>query len=527
MAYQSLYRKYRPQKFSDVAGQDAIIKALGNQVATDRLAHAYIFTGTRGTGKTTVAKIFARAVNCENLQEDGSPCCECPTCRGIADGSFMNVIEIDAASNNGVDNVRTIIEEVAYRPQSGKKKVYIIDEVHMLSPGAFNALLKTLEEPPEYAMFILATTEIGKVPITILSRCQRYDFRRMSVDTLVGRMQKILSAENGSADEKALAFIARQADGSMRDALSLLDQCLAFNLGESLTYDRTLDVLGAVDTSVFAALMETVAEGDLKSAIRLLDDAVMKGREIQSFVVDLISYMRNLLLISADGSTGADIADILGVSSDTYDQMKKVAAKFDAETMMRYIRIFSELTSEIRYSSQKKILTEIAIVRLMHPEMQDDAASTKQRLAIIERKIDRLEREGVKVSGASGASVSDGKPAAPVKKAPLPDALPEDVKMVCDNWGKIVKDSKEMVRGILAEARPSVDGSKLVIVCKDEISSGSLKGNESELAAILERETKKKIDFEIYGPGRGEDSEAKYPDIMSMINFDDIKIVEE
>ncbi len=523
MAYQSLYRKYRPQKFSDVAGQDAIIKALGNQVVTDRLAHAYLFTGTRGTGKTTVAKIFARAVNCENLQEDGSPCCECAVCKGIADGSFMNVIEIDAASNNGVDNVRTIIEEVAYRPQSGKKKVYIIDEVHMLSAGAFNALLKTLEEPPEYAMFILATTEIGKVPITILSRCQRYDFRRMSVDTLVDRMQKILSLENNSADEKALAFIARQADGSMRDALSLLDQCLAFNLGENLTYERTLDVLGAVDTSVFASLMSSVAVSDLKSAIKLLDDVVMKGREIQSFVVDFISYMRNLLLISAEGSTGADIADVLGVSPDNYEQMKKVAAKFDAETMMRYIRIFSELTSEIRYSSQKKILTEIAIVRLMHPEMQDDAASTKQRLAIIERKLDRLERDGVKVSGV----VADSKAAAPVKKAPLPDALPEDVKMVCDNWGRIVKDSREMVRGILAEARPSVDGNKLVIVCKDEISSGSLKANETELAEIFERETKKNIDFEIYGPGRGEDSEAKYPDIMSMINFDDIKIVDE
>ncbi|MBQ8955745.1 MAG: DNA polymerase III subunit gamma/tau [Lachnospiraceae bacterium] len=517
MAYQSLYRKYRPQKFSDVAGQDAITRALGNQVRSDKLAHAYLFTGTRGTGKTTVAKIFAKAVNCENIQPDGSPCCECDMCRGIADGSLMNVIEIDAASNNGVDNVRTIIEEIAYSPQKGRKKVYIIDEVHMLSGGAFNALLKTLEEPPEYALFILATTEAGKVPITILSRCQRYDFRRMTVDTLVTRMQKVLSSEEQSADDKALSFIARQADGSMRDALSLLDQCIAFNLGEPLTYDRTLEILGAVDTSVFASMMEAIAGGDLKSAVKILDDVVMKGREIQAFVADFISYMRNLLLISADGSTGADIADVLGVSSDTYDRMKLIAGKFEAETMMRFIRIFSELSSEIRFSSQKKVLTEIAIVRLLHPEMQDDAASTRQRLAILERKIDRLEREGVKVTGTTE----------PAKKMPLPEALPGDVQMVCDNWGRIVRDSKDIVRGILMEAKPSLDGNKLVIVCRDEISAGSLKANADDLAAVFEREVKKKLDFEIYGPGRGEDPDTKFPDLESMINYDEIKISEE
>ena len=256
MAYQSLYRKYRPQKFSDVAGQDAIVRTLGNQVTSGRLAHAYLFTGTRGTGKTTVARIFARAVNCEHPLPDGSPCGDCDMCRGIEDGSLMNVIEIDGASNNGVDNIRTIIEEVSYSPQRGRKKIYIIDEVHMLASGqgaAFNALLKTLEEPPEYVMFILATTEVGKVPVTIHSRCQRYDFRRMAIDTLVARMKGILESEGRDAEDKALAFIARQADGSMRDGLSLLDQCLAFNFGEDLTYDRTLEVLGAVDTSVFAS----------------------------------------------------------------------------------------------------------------------------------------------------------------------------------------------------------------------------------------------------------------------------------
>ena len=263
--------------------------------------------------------------------------------------------------------------------------------------------------------------------------------------------------------------------------------------------------------------MDAIDAGSLKDAIKLLDDAVMKGREIQAFVTDLISYMRNLLLISADGSTGADIADILGVSSDTYDEMKRIAGKFDTEAIMRFIRIFSELTSELRYSSQKKVLTEIAIVRLMHPEMQDDGASIRQRLAILERKIDRLEREGVKVSGKAA---QQGEQSEPAKKKPLPDALPEDIQMVCDNWGRIVNDAKEIVKGILAEAKPSLDGTRLVIVCRDEISAGSLKANSEELTDILQRETKKNMDFDIYGPGKGEDPDTKYPDLESMINYE-------
>ena len=522
MSYLSLYRKYRPRQFSDVVGQDAIVKALGNQICNEKTAHAYLFTGTRGTGKTTVAKIFARAVNCEHIQADGSPCGECDMCKGISSGALMNVIEIDAASNSGVENVRTIIEEIAYRPQQGKKKVYIIDEVHMLSRDAFNALLKTLEEPPEYALFILATTEAGKVPITILSRCQRYDFHRMSIDTLVSKMEVILSAEGQKAEDKALSFIARQADGSMRDALSLLDQCLAFNLGEMLTYDRVLDILGAVDVSVFATMTEHIVNKDLTKAILLLDETIMKGREIQTFVVDFISYLRNLMLISAEGSTEADIADVLGVSSDTYEQMKHMAKRLETETIMRYIRIFSELSSEIRYSTQKKTLTEIAIVRLFHPEMQEDEASTRQRLAIIERKLDRLEREGVKVSGKASSQ-----PEVPKKKVPLPAALPEDIKTVCENWGRIIRDSREMVRSILAESKPSVDGNKLIIVCKDEISAGSLKNNSEEFKNILEREIKKDMAFEIYGPGKGEDPDTRYPDLESMINYEDIRVIKQ
>ena len=253
MGYVALYRKFRPSVFEDVKGQDHIVTTLKNQIKSDRVGHAYLFCGTRGTGKTSVAKILAKAVNCEH-PVDGSPCGECEMCKEIQAGNSMNVIEIDAASNNGVDNVREIIDEVSYSPTKGKKKVYIIDEVHMLSTGAFNALLKTLEEPPSYVLFILATTEVQKIPITILSRCQRYDFHRINIDNIEARLRQVVDSEGITVEDRALRYIAKAADGSMRDSLSLLDQCVAFNYGQELTYDKVLNVLGAVDTDVFSRL---------------------------------------------------------------------------------------------------------------------------------------------------------------------------------------------------------------------------------------------------------------------------------
>ena len=266
MSYTALYRKWRPASFEDVKGQDHIVKTLKNQVESGRIGHAYLFCGTRGTGKTSIAKIFARAVNCEH-PKDGSPCNECETCKRIKEGASLNVVEIDAASNNGVENIREIREQVQYPPTEGKYRVYIIDEVHMLSIGAFNALLKTLEEPPSYVIFILATTEVHKIPITILSRCQRYDFKRISLDTIAGRLKELTEAEHIEAEERALRYVAKAADGSMRDALSLLDQCAAFHFGESLTYDNVLEVLGAVDNSVFSQLFRAAVEGRAKDCI--------------------------------------------------------------------------------------------------------------------------------------------------------------------------------------------------------------------------------------------------------------------
>ena len=277
MSYTALYRKFRPDNFSDVKGQEHIVTTLINQIKANRIGHAYLFCGTRGTGKTTVAKILAKAVNCEH-PIDGNPCNECETCRAIQAGTSMNVIEIDAASNNGVDNIREIREEVAYRPTQGRYKVYIIDEVHMLSTGAFNALLKTLEEPPSYVIFILATTEAHKIPITILSRCQRYDFHRISIETITERLWELMEKEQVQVQEKALRYVAKAADGSMRDALSLLDQCIAFYLGQELTYDKVLDVLGAVDTEVFSRLLRQVLDGNVTQAIQILEDLVIQGR---------------------------------------------------------------------------------------------------------------------------------------------------------------------------------------------------------------------------------------------------------
>ena len=339
MGYTALYRKFRPDTFEDVKGQDHIVKTLKNQIRADRAGHAYLFCGTRGTGKTTIAKILAKAVNCEH-PIDGSPCNECASCRAIAAGASMNVIEIDAASNNGVENIREIREEVAYPPTEGKYKVYIIDEVHMLSIGAFNALLKTLEEPPEYVIFILATTEAHKIPVTILSRCQRYDFRRISQETILKRLQDLMEQEHVEAEEKALRYVARKGDGSMRDSLSLLDQCIAFYMGETLTYDRVLDVLGAVDTEVFSELLDHILKDRITDSIALLDRLILDGRDLTQFVSDFTWYLRNLMLIKASD----DMEDILDVSTENLAQLKKEAAVIRSDSLMRYIRIFSELS---------------------------------------------------------------------------------------------------------------------------------------------------------------------------------------
>lgn len=432
MSYTALYRKFRPTTFEDVKGQDHIIKTLQNQIKADRIGHAYLFCGTRGTGKTTVAKIFAKAVNCEH-PVDGSPCGECAMCKAIAAGTSMNVIEIDAASNNGVDNIREIREEVAYRPTEGRFKVYIIDEVHMLSIGAFNALLKTLEEPPEYVIFILATTEVHKIPITILSRCQHYDFHRITIDTIAGRMNDLMKIEQVDVEQRAIRYIAKAADGSMRDALSLLDQCIAFYLGQKLTYDNVLEVLGAVDTDVFSRLLRNIIARDVPKVLDTVEELVMQGRELSQLTADFTWYLRNLLLVK----TSDNMEDVLDVSSENLQQLKEEAQMIEVGTLLRYIRIFSELSGQMKYATQKRVLLEVALIKLCTPAMEVNTDSLLDRIRAVEDRLDH-ELEAVQekvvyvnaseVNGIAGNTNSSRKSQ---PKPELPDAVPGKYRRWC------------------------------------------------------------------------------------------------
>ena len=430
MSYTTLYRKYRPVVFEDVKGQDPIVTALRNQIRADRIGHAYLFCGTRGTGKTTVAKIFAKAVNCEH-PEDGSPCGRCRSCQAIAAGTSMNVIEIDAASNNGVDNIREIREEVEYAPTDGKYRVYIIDEVHMLSAGAFNALLKTLEEPPSYVIFILATTEPHKIPVTILSRCQRYDFRRISVDTIGDRLRELTEKEGVEAEGKALRRVAKAADGSMRDALSLLDQCLAFHMGEELTYENVLDVLGSADTEVFSRLLKALQDSDAAEALRILDEVIMKGRDAGQFVHDFIWHLRNLLLLQ----NTEDAAEMIDASEENLEFLREEAQRIPGGTLMRYIRVLSELSDQLRYASQKRVLIEVALIRLCYPEMETSQDALADRVRKLEQKAD----EGAfAVQAGAGPAPAAAAPAEVPAKPEMPDALPEDIEKLIRSWDQVL-----------------------------------------------------------------------------------------
>lgn len=382
MSYVALYRKFRPQTFAQVKGQEAVVRTLQNQIKNNRIGHAYLFTGTRGTGKTSVAKIFAKAVNCLN-PHDGEPCNECENCRAVTNGNFIDVVEIDAASNTGVDDIRRVIEEIRYTPVYGRHKVYIIDEVHMLSTSASNAFLKTLEEPPEYAIFILATTDPQKLPVTILSRCQRYDFRRITSDEIAGNIKELLKAEGVEAEEKAVRYVAQAGDGSMRDALSLLDKAIAFTMGETLTYEAALKALGTVDSEVFSKVFRCAAAGDAFGAISGFDEAVSSGKAIGQFVSDFIWYLRNLMLISISGGKESEV---LGLSDDSLKILEADAKLADTATVVRYIEVLSSLANSLKGQSSKQAACEIALIKLAKPQMETDMSALLDRVRQLEER---------------------------------------------------------------------------------------------------------------------------------------------
>ncbi len=505
MSYMALYRKFRPTTFDEVKGQDHIVTTLKNQIRTGRIGHAYLFCGTRGTGKTTVAKILAKAVNCENPQ-DGEPCNQCETCREIIEGSSMNVIEIDAASNNGVDNIRDIKEQVQYSPASGKYKVYIIDEVHMLSIGAFNALLKTLEEPPEYVIFILATTEVHKIPITILSRCQRYDFHRITTNTIKQQLADLMEQEQVEVEDKALEYVARMADGSMRDALSLLDQCIAFYLGKKLTYDNVLEVLGTVDIQVYSRLLDYIKEENISDMMDLLDDVSSQGREWSQFITDFLWYLRNLLLVGK----GSAASEALEVSTDQLKLLQEKAAGVEENTLIRYIRILSDLLNELRYATSKRILVEVELMKMCRPQMETDQNSLLERVRQMEEKMNelikngvRMQQEPVSVSAKPSSQKNTQEPKQTLEER-LPKAKAEELKDLIRHWKDIKRNLSPQMKFALQKASLMVntEGTALKIMFPKamNVESGYLLDKPERIETLkqeISRQTGREIDLEV------------------------------
>ena len=544
MSYQALYRKWRPDNFNDVKGQDTIVTTLRNQINADRIGHAYLFCGTRGTGKTSVAKIFAKAVNCEH-PVDGNPCGECPTCKAIAAGTSMNVIEIDAASNNGVDNIRQIREEVQYSPTEGRFKVYIIDEVHMLSIGAFNALLKTLEEPPAYVIFILATTEVAKIPITILSRCQRYDFHRITIETIAARLSELMKAEGLNVEDKAIKYVAKAADGSMRDALSLLDQCIAFYLGQTLTYENVLEVLGTADTSVFSTLLRSILKKDSMSALDIIDTMITEGRELSQFLSDFLWYLRNLLILK--DQEGAE--ESLDMSKETIAALKEECAMVDTTALLRYIRLLSELSNQIRTATQKRVLLEVGFIKLCRPETESDAESLSERVRQLETMLAQglpvipaggagnnsgiNPSSGAAIGGAANGGVSAGNSASQSQAAQIsPEealekrfspAEAEDLKKIANRWNDIVNQSSMPMQQFLRAARVAVADNSTILQLVFSNNSLAKEYFEREhhknldlLSELVAEQTGKVVTFECTSDSHQPAEQSNYIDLSKI-----------
>jgi DNA polymerase-3 subunit gamma/tau len=383
MSYQAIYRKYRPKNFEEVVGQKHIIKILKNQIAKDNIAHAYLFCGTRGTGKTSTAKIFARAVNCEN-PIDGNPCNECDVCKGILDQSIMDVVEMDAASNNSVEDIRDLRERVKYLPSKGKKKVYIIDEVHMLSKGAFNAFLKTLEEPPSHLVFILATTEPEKIPATILSRCQRYDFKRIRTEDMVGNMQSITDQMGINIEKRALRLIANNADGAMRDALSILDQCVAFaQTGEEITYEYMTEILGLVNQDLIFDLVDAMINKDLVSVLNQVNYVVQNGKDIHQFIRDLMMHFRNLIMIQLE----TDLHGLLESTEEAQARYKSQGDRMNMLALTKSIEAIAKIEQDAKFAEQPRVILETGLIQMVEFLLKDSRSDLEERINELEEKL--------------------------------------------------------------------------------------------------------------------------------------------
>lgn len=419
--YQVLYRKYRPKVFSDVYGQDHVTSTLKNEIKNGRVSHAYLFTGSRGTGKTTCAKILAKAVNCEH-NVDGEPCNECEVCKGLDNGSIYDVVEIDAASNNGVDNIRELRDETNYAPSRGKYRVYIIDEVHMLSTGAFNALLKTLEEPPAHVIFILATTEVHKLPATILSRCQRFDFKRIQPETMAVRLKEVAGLEGLSLDDDAAVLIARIADGALRDGLSILDQCAGRS--KEINSDLVSEVAGLAGREAMYKLSDCIANSDSNTAMSIISDLYQNSFDMERLCVEMINHFRNFLV----AKTVRKSRELIICTDDEYNTILEASKGFTVESIVFALDLFQNTLVTIKGGASARIEVEMAFIKLCEPKMDESIASLLDRVSKLENAI----KSGVKVQPTQTAVpapkeeyVPKEEPKPQPKAEPTPEPTPE------------------------------------------------------------------------------------------------------
>lgn len=488
--HKALYRKWRPQIFEDVIGQDYIVTVLKNQIATGKVGHAYLFTGTRGTGKTTCAKIFSKAVNCENIQ-GGNPCLECSNCKGISNGSAIDVVEIDAASNTGVDNIRDIIEESVYSPVSCKYRVYIIDEVHMLSTSAFNALLKIMEEPPEHVIFILATTEVHQVPVTIISRCQRYDFQRISDDLIVSQLLKVANGEGINLDSDAAAVIARLADGGMRDALSLFDQCASFD--NNVTRDVVAKVSGQADRGFIFEMAKAISNEDTALALNLTHKAHTSSLSFSFITAELISLFRDAMIMKSVGSKNEELFP----AATDFNELKAFSDKFNLPQIMFCLNTLSDTLNSLGKSAYPNVVFESCIIRLCSPFLSDDIDAILSRLEKLEKRLTSVPSDFSPFSAPiKKEEKSEQKPTAPVIKPPvLKEQVPpsEDLpksnstgKIPFKEWDKvldILSSENPPLLGVLRQSRAFVEGD-VVYIDTNDFSFTVLKSSETNRQSL-------------------------------------------
>jgi len=539
--YTALYRKWRPQTFEDVCGQEQITVTLKNELESGRISHAYLFCGTRGTGKTSTAKLLAKAVNCK-APRDFNPCNECESCKSINEGNSIDVYEIDAASNRGIDDIRNLREAIKFTPTLGKYKVYIIDEVHMLTNEAFNALLKTLEEPPEYVLFILATTEPHKLPATILSRCQRFDFRRISTDIIAGRLEAVCREEGLEIDGAAVRLIARNSDGAMRDALSILDQCSVYG-DRRITHDSVLEVLGIVNDEYLFRISGAVLREDAGEAIGLVDEIASGGKDISQFIKDLTIHYRNLMMTKVV----AKCEEVIDMSVEGIEQLRRQSAEYDKDNIIRCINILSELEGEARWSANPRILLEVALVKMCRAGGDSSLDGMLARLAKLEAALSKgsftpvpkEEQQEYSLKSAAAGEAGKGKPA-PAKAKAAAEAKPESQDIV-QKWPGLMQEikgkGKIKLRTYLAMAKPSAGetGTILLTYEKEDVFSKEAleaQANREDVEAIAAQYFGQPIRIKCIVAGeevrkQEEENEDIVKAAIELVGIDNIEVVEE